>query len=230
MRQILQHNIELLVVTLAHTRPGKEVDALARIGAITDTLRQAPGLITSHFYYGENNENTFLILTTWEDPESWYKAQERYNPRQLLLNLKDLLTAPPEQCLMSYSWGYSRPTRSPILTTAHLITLPTSRVDQALSRWLQALQQTNLQMLLTFAFLAQGQREQLSIGLDTTGQTAIPGPTAEATKPTSAILLGLFSWASEIERDEFYIQPHYQSAHAVLESVGHALILPLRSF
>ena len=222
MRQNLQHNIELLVVTLAQTRPGKEVDALAKISTITDTLRHAPGLITSHFYHGNNNENTFLILTTWEDAESWHKAQERYDPRQLLLNLKDLLTAPPEQCLMSYVWGYSRPSRSSILTAAHLITLPTSKVDQVQAQWLQALQHTNLQMLLTFAFLAQGQREHLS------DSEPISGTQGEQARPINSILFGLFTWSSETERDEFYMEPQYQAVQSILEKVGHVLILPLR--
>ena len=224
----MQQNIELLVVTLAQTRPGKEVDALAQISAITDALRHAPGLVTSHFYYGENNESTFLILTAWEDAESWRKAQERYNPRQLLLSVKELLTAPPEQCLMSYVWGYSRPTRSPILTSAHLVTLPTSKVDQVQVQWLQVLQHTNQQMLLTFAFLARGQREQLSNS--DTMQFSPSGTPAEPVKATNSILLGLFNWSCEAERDEFYAEPRYQAVQSMLEKVGHVLTLPLRSF
>lgn len=224
MRQNLQHNIELLVVTLAQTRPGKEVDTLAQISTIMDTLRHAPGLVTSHFYHGNNNESTFLILTTWEDAENWHKAQERYDPRQLLLSLKDLLNAPPEQCLMSYVWGYSRPSRSPVLASAHLVTLPTDKVDQVQAQWIQALQQTNQQMLLTFAFLAQGQREHLS------DSESISGTHGEPARPINSIVFGLFTWSSEAERDEFYGDPQYQAVQSMLDNAGHVLILSLRSF
>lgn len=224
----MQQNTELLVVTLAQTLPGKEVDALARIQAIAETLRSAPGLVTSRIYTGDGNENTFLILTTWEDAESWHKAQERHSPKQLLLKLKDILTAPPEQCLMSYLWGYSRPTQSSVLASAHLITLPTIQAELTQNSWLQGLQQTSLQLLLTFAFIARGQRE-IQTGLRV-AKPGLPGNAQQMTRLTNSILLGFFSWASEAERDEFYIEPQYQKMQTLVEGIDHTRILPLKSF
>ena len=79
--------MELLVVTLAHTMVDKEADGLARIHLISDTVRNAPGLVTSRFYRSRGQESYYFLLTTWEDEESWQKAQERHNPKQLLLGV-----------------------------------------------------------------------------------------------------------------------------------------------
>ena len=121
--------MELLVVTLAHITPGRDTDGLAHIRLISDTVRNAPGLVISRFYRSRGHDSYYFMLTTWEDEESWRRAQERYNPKQLLLgSTAELLIDPPEQWLMHYLWGYSRPAAVPILAAAHLATI---RADQA---------------------------------------------------------------------------------------------------
>ncbi|GER89389.1 hypothetical protein KDW_35510 [Dictyobacter vulcani] len=111
---IVQQSSELLVVTLARVLPEKDIEARGRIRSVVETLRSAPGLISTRIYAGRNNGMFYLLFTTWDDEESWLKAQERHTPRQLLsLHAKDLLVAPPEQWLMYYLWGYSRPTQPP---------------------------------------------------------------------------------------------------------------------
>lgn len=50
--------MELLVVTLAHTMVDKEADGLARIHLISDTVRNAPGLVTSRFYRSRGQNRT----------------------------------------------------------------------------------------------------------------------------------------------------------------------------
>src|SRR2546429_9821070 len=110
--------MELLVVTFAHTAQSKDADGLARIRLISDTIRNAPGLVNARFYHssesaghgGQNQRHLdgayYMMLTTWEDAEVWQQAQERYNPWQLLQeSAQELLSAPPEQWLMSYLWG-----------------------------------------------------------------------------------------------------------------------------
>jgi quinol monooxygenase YgiN len=219
----LQQNTELLVVTLAHILPGTEGDTLAGIHAIGATLRSASGLIASHIYRGEGNENTFLMLTTWADTESWHQAQTRHNPRQLLSQSKALrLMAPPEQYLMSYLWGHSRPTQPPVLASAHLITLPTAQMELTQKNWLQGLQHTHLQFLLTFAFVACGQRETPAI----LSRSSDGAP--EMLNTNTSILFGLFNWASVAERDAFYRESHYQTIQTMFDGVGHTHILPLR--
>src|SRR5256885_13660959 len=81
----VERTMELIVVTLANIRPGRDADVLARIRLISDTIRNAQGLVTSRFYRGRDSRPFYLMLTTWEDDEAWRRAQERYNPRHLLL-------------------------------------------------------------------------------------------------------------------------------------------------
>src|SRR5918911_227382 len=108
--------MELLVVTLAYTIPGRDADILARIRLIADTVRNAPGLVTSQTYRSLGAHSYFLLLTTWDSEESWQRSQDRYNPKQLLLSsATELLAALPEQWLMYYLWGYSRPAAIPLL-------------------------------------------------------------------------------------------------------------------
>src|SRR5690242_1891980 len=133
-------HMELLIVTVAYTTSSRDADVLARIRFISDTLHNAPGMISSRFYRSRGNDATspapthstshsyYIMLTTWDDEENWQRAQERYNPKQLLLgSTKELLTAPPQQWQMRYLWGYSRPAAAPIVAAAHLCT---TRPDQ----------------------------------------------------------------------------------------------------
>ncbi|TMC60466.1 MAG: hypothetical protein E6J21_10155 [Chloroflexota bacterium] len=77
--------MELLVVTLAHIMPDRDAEGLARIHLISDTIRNALGLVSASFYRSRGNESYYFMLTTWEDEECWQKARNRYNPKQLLL-------------------------------------------------------------------------------------------------------------------------------------------------
>src|SRR6266436_107085 len=116
--------MELLVATLAHTVLGNDVDGLARLRLISDTVRNAPGLVNARFYRSREPESYYFMLTTWEDEEFWYKAQDRYNPKNLLRgSTAELLMASPEQWLMRYLWGYSRPSAQPAIAAAHILTV-----------------------------------------------------------------------------------------------------------
>ena len=77
----MQQSTELLVVTLAHILPGKEREARIHIRTVAEALQSAPGLISTRIYRGRNSDITYLLLTTWEDEESWLNAQERHTPK-----------------------------------------------------------------------------------------------------------------------------------------------------
>src|SRR5256714_15645806 len=149
--------MELLAVTLAHITPGRDADGLAHIRLISDSVRNAPGLVTSRFYRSRGHDPYYFMLTTWEDEESWQRAQERYNPHQLLLgSASELLIGPPEQWLMHYLWGYSRPAAVPILATIHLGTIRPDEADRAQRGWIEGLRRQVVRPILSFAFLARG--------------------------------------------------------------------------
>src|ERR1700726_2657914 len=132
--------MELLAITLAQLTAGKENDGLARIRLISDTVRNAQGLVTSLFYRSRGDESYYFILTAWEDEEYWQRAQERHSPRQLLLaSPTELLAAQPEQWLMHYHWGYSRPGAKPILAAAHLATIRPDQAELAQRGWIESL-------------------------------------------------------------------------------------------
>src|SRR5579883_1088652 len=78
--------VELLVVTLAQVSQAREADALARMRVISDTVRNAPGLLNARFYQSREPGHACCMLTTWESNEWWQKAQERYAPHTLLLD------------------------------------------------------------------------------------------------------------------------------------------------
>src|SRR6266550_8221623 len=113
--------MELLVATLAHMALGTDDDSTTRLRFISETIQNAPGLMNARFYRSREPESYYFLLTTWEDEELWQKAQARYSPRNLLLGSdRELLTAPPEQWLMYYLWGYSRPSAQPNIAAAHV--------------------------------------------------------------------------------------------------------------
>ncbi len=87
--------MELLVATLARTALGNDVDGLARLRLISDTVRNAPGLVNARFYRSREPESYYFMLTTWEDEEFWYKAQDRYSPKDLFVgSAGELLMTP----------------------------------------------------------------------------------------------------------------------------------------
>ncbi len=76
--------MELLVATLAHMVRDKDDDGITRMRLISETIQNAPGLVNARFYRSREPESYYFILTTWEDEDFWYKAQDRYNTTNLL--------------------------------------------------------------------------------------------------------------------------------------------------
>ncbi len=222
---VLQQSTELLVVTLAQIVTQKDTEALSQIRSIGDMLRSAPGLVSFRYYRSRSNEAYYFLLTTWQDEDSWLHAQERHSPKQLLQAVPDLLASQPEQWLMSYIWGYSRPIAPPTLANAHFITVRSQHVELVQKGWLQGLHQHNLQLSLSFAFFARTQAlsPALSGIANSQGNTEPPGS-------TSSIFLCFLSWASDAEREEFYANANYQAMNKFIEGIGSTRILPLEIF
>ena len=220
--------MELLVVTLAHTMVDKEADGLARIHLIADTVRNAPGLVTSRFYRSRGQESYYFLLTTWEDEESWQNAQERHNPKQLLLgSAMEILIAPPEQWLMRYLWGYSRPAAEPILAAAHLATIRADQAERTQRGWIESLRRQAVQPALAFAFLARGMHEPTALPLELTATRPVNMPRGDTPYQQGSVFLNLLSWASEADREEFYANQNYVAISRFLSSVGIIQILTL---
>lgn len=218
--------MELLVVTLAHVMPDRDAEGLARIHLISDTIRNALGLVSASFYRGRGNESYYFMLTTWEDEEYWQKARERYNPKQLLLgSTTGLLIDPPEQWLMHYLWGYSRPAAEPILATVHLGTIRPDQADRAQRGWIECLGRQAAQPILSFAFLARGLNE------DMIAPHAFPATSAagggNSPYKHGSIFLNLLSWANQADREDFYTDQYYQAISRFLNRVGVVQVITL---
>lgn len=226
-RDILQQSTELLVVTLAHVLPGKEREARVHIRTIAEALQSAVGLISTRIYRGRDNGIVYLFLTTWEDEESWIKAQDRHTPKHLLLTVQDILVASPEQWLMYYIWGWTRPTMPSQLAAVHLITLAPQTIQATQTHWLNGLRQPDLQTLLTFAFLARGINDTpTSMKIATVPHA---GGYREAFKLQSSLLLNFLSWSNEVEREEFYAHADYQGIKSIAEREGTMRTITLES-
>ena len=215
--------MELLIVTLAYTLPGRDADVLVRIRLISDAVRNAPGLVSSRFYRSRGNESYYLMLTTWEDEESWHNAHERHNPKQLLLtHAAEVLTMPPQQWLMSYLWGYYHPIAAPVVAAVHLATIRAQQADFAQQGCLKGLRLQTLQPSLAFAFLSRGIHEEHTQQADGSTPEIVP----EIIQGGS-VFLNLFSWINEEERENFYADPHYRSINTFLGNLGTLHVLPL---
>ena len=207
---------EVLVVTLAYTTPTKDVDMLARIQLLQDTIRNTQGLVTSRFYRGRGPSPCYAILTTWENDEVWKQAQERYNPKGLLMSsAAELLVSPPEQLLFSYLWGYIRPSASPEIAALHLATVHPEQADVAQRGWLEGLKRQVTESSLVFGFLARGAPE----GVSATEQS-IP-------YTRGATFLNMLSWSSDRDRKDFYADIHYTAVRRFIKSIGTVQTLTL---
>ena len=217
--------MELLVVTLAYTNPGRDADILSRIRLISDTTRNAPGIVTAQSYRSRGTESYYVLLTTWDSEESWKRARERYSPKYLLLSsATDLLTASPEQWQMHYLWGYSRPAASPHLAAAHLAYIHNEQAEVSQQGWIEGLRRQATEPTLAFAFLARGVQETTL----SSAPHAIPGGTArEQAAQQSSVFLNIVSWGNELEREQFYEDVHYKAIYRYVTSVGTMQILPL---
>ena len=218
--------MELLVVTLAHIMPGKDAEGLARIRLISDTIRNVPGLVSASFYRSRGTESYYFMLTTWEDEEFWQKARERYNPKQLLLgSATELLIDPPEQWLMYYLWGYSRPAAEPIVAAVHLGTIFPEQADRTQRGWIESLRRQAINPELSFAFLARGFNEDAMTSPVFSSTSTSDG--GDAPSKHGSIFLNFLSWASQTDREDFYADPNYQAISRFLSGVGIVQILTL---
>ena len=222
--------MELLVATLAQMAVGKDVDGPARLRFISETVRNAPGLVNVRMYRSREPESYYFMLTTWEDDEFWYKAQDRYNPKNLLIGSTDeLLTVPPEQWLMRYLWGYSRPSAQPVIAAAHVATVRPDQATGVERGWIEGLRRQTAQPTLAFAFLARDNNEERALASDASSlnnQHAINGSSALH----SVNFLNLLSWPGEMQRKDFYTDQNYKAISGFLSSIGVVRVLALDPF
>jgi len=218
--------MELLVATLARIAAGKDVDGLARLRFISDTVRNAPGLVNARFYRSREPESYYFMLTTWEDEEIWQKEQDRYNLKNLLIgSAGGLLTTPPEQWLMHYLWGYSRPSAQPTIAAAHLATIRPDQANRVERGWIEGLRRQAVQPTLAFAFLARGRNEDSALPQQTlTPDNKVAASVADE---YSSHFLNLLSWPGESQRKEFYADQNYRVISGFLSSLGVVRVFTL---
>ncbi len=216
--------MELLVVTVAYTTPAKDTDTLAQVRLSSETVRAAPGIVTSRAYRGRGASPCYVLLTTWEDEDAWKKAQERYNPKRLLAVSTRLLVAAPEQWLFSYIWGYSRPAEASAIAAIHLATLRPEQTDIAQRGWVEGLRRLAARPTLAFAFLARGIPEQLST---TASLEEAPLDTNIKERAQGSTLLTLLHWSNEGKREDFYADADYTAISRFISSMGTVQILAL---
>src|SRR5262249_2935666 len=150
----------------------------------------------------------YLLLTTWEDEESWQQARERYNPTALLLTHPDLLAALPEQWYMYYRWGYNRPARAQTVATTHILTVRAETFDATDMAWLSALRKQAAQFTFTSGFLAYGAADTHT---EHNTADAVTEPLNDGLIQQDHVLLTFISWPSDTERLAFYHSTAYQN-------------------
>src|SRR5258708_14393190 len=186
--------MELLVVTITQVNPAREAEALTRMRLIGDTVRNAPGLLNTRFYRSRAPENVYFLLTTWENTEWWQKAQERHSPRKLLLDSAvGIFPTPPDQWLMQYLWGYSRPLAQPIIAAAHMAMVRLEQAERVQEHWLESLQQQASEPILSFALLARSLDERSFSEPTTTSQSPQIQTGQRPTRP-SPMFFNLLTW------------------------------------
>ncbi len=219
--------MELLVATLAHVAVGKDDDGPARLRFIAETVRNAPGLVNARFYHSREPESYYFMLATWEDEDTWYKAQDRYSPENLLRgSTGELLTAPPEQWLMHYLWGYSRPSAQPVIAAAHVVTVRQNQADRVERSWIEGLRRQATQPTLAFAFLARDRNEDSVLIHDPSTLNNKHATTGSANIHSSNFL-NLLSWPGETHRKDFYADENYKAISGFLSSMGVVRVLAL---
>ena len=220
-------DMELLVATLAHMAPGQDDDGTTRLRLISEAIQNAPGLVNARFYHSREPESYYFILTTWENEDFWYKAQDRYNPKKLLRgSTAELLTAHEEQWLMRYLWGYSRPSAQPAIAAAHIVTARPDQAERVERSWIEELRRQATQPALAFAFLARGRNEEDTVIHDRS--ISNNNPFAEASiNNFNSNFLNLLSWPDETQRKDFYADQNYKAISGFLSSVGVVRVLAL---
>lgn len=216
--------MELLVATLVHTHPQRDVDATARIRLIADTIRNTPGLMDLSLYRSRGQASHFLMLTTWDSEESWHESYERHSPKSLLLSsATELLTTSPEQWLMHYLWGYTRPAATPTCASAHLAHIRPDQAELAQQGWIEALRRQARFPLLAFAFLARGSCEHR----ESTSPAAQTEEQKESGYRHSAVFLNILNWANNADREDFYADTTYQVINRFIGTLGKMQALSL---
>ncbi len=219
--------MELLVATLAHIALGKDDDGTTRLRLISETIQNAPGLVNARFYRSREPESYYFILTTWEDEDFWYKAQDRYNPKNLLRgSTTALLAMHEEQWLMRYLWGYSRPSAQPAIAAAHIVTVRPDQVERVERSWIEGLRRQATQPALAFAFLARGRNEDGTAIHDHSISNNYPFAEASINNFNSNFL-NLLSWPDETQRKDFYADQNYKAISGFLSSLGVVRVLAL---
>jgi quinol monooxygenase YgiN len=219
--------VELLVVTLVHTHPQREVDAGVRMRLIADTIRHVPGLMNLNLYRGRGRASHFLMLTTWSSEEFWHESYEQHSPRRLLLtSAPELLMALPEQWLMHYLWGYTRPAATPMYAAAHLAFIRPEQAELAQQGWIEALRRQARFPLLAFAFLARGEPEDAANAASSALSEAKSEP-GRTEPPRGNVFLNLLSWANSTDREDFYADTTYQAINRFIGTLGATQVLLL---
>jgi hypothetical protein len=219
--------MELLVATLAHMALGKDDDGPTRLRFISETIQNAPGLVNARFYRSREPESYYFILTTWEDEDFWYKAQDRYSLQNLLRgSTAELLMASPEQWLMRYLWGYSRPSAQPAIAAAHIVTVRPDQAERVERSWIEGLRSQVTQPVLAFAFLARGRNEDRALIQDHSSLQNNQVP-EDLANNYSSNFLNVLSWPGETQRKDFYADQNYKAINGFLSSVGIVRILAL---
>jgi hypothetical protein len=135
----------------------------------------------------------------------------------------EILTAAPEQWLMHYLWGYSRPSAQPIVAEAHLATVQPDAANRIAQQWMDDLRLQAIAPTLAFAFLARGSSEDAML-------YHTPGANSMANGARSSIsytFLNLLSWPGEAQRKEFYADQRYKALQSSLNNVGMVRVLAL---
>ncbi len=216
--------MEILVVTLAYMMTGHTTDGLARMRLVAETLHHAPGLMSVCFYRSRERNPSYLMLTTWEDEESWQGAQEHYNPKKLLLNSSpELPAAALEQWHMHYLWGYSRPAVIPTIAAAHLTSVHPYKAELNQEAWINKLRRQDMKLALGFAFLARGMREETIARRRSLSFNSTAGE--ENPLPFGSLFLNLFGWESEAACRTFYANPAYRELDSFVSNVGTMQVL-----
>jgi hypothetical protein len=208
--------MELLIATLAHTRPAHESDGPRQIRQVSDLLRSANGLVAVRSYTSRDRRD-HLMLTTWESGAAWRQARERHSPALLLQEVAaGQLMAPPEQWAMRYIWGYVRPAVTPTLALALLARVRPEQAEALEQGWLESLHKQAAELLPASAFLARGCEED--------GRTPEPGAISqtgeEGPERHGDVFLNILCWAGEIEQEEFYAHASYQNLNLLLQQAG----------
>ncbi len=172
-------------------------------------------------------ESYYFILTTWEDEEFWYKAHDRYNPKNLLReSTNELFTTSPEEWLMHYLWGFSRPSVQPVIAAAHIVTVRSDQAERVERSWIEGLRRQVIHPGLAFGFLAKGKNEESSL-FHMHPNLHNPAFNEPQNNHYTSNFLNVLSWPGETQRKDFYADQGYKAMSGFLSSVGIMRVLTL---